>query len=192
MQLKNILLGAALTGVTFAAHPNLVQAQVCAQNGVVPAAIKPRIIRQERFSYRFNIPHNYRTLAVRENGILILDPNSFTRAQCLVKNKVPTEYPKSISIYTTSVNSKNRTLTEIVKQNDPTAEKFANAKVANQAAISYISHTLGVEKKVAFFSRDRKYIITISTPFNFNQGRPTTIFNQAVFDRVLSSFTFVN
>jgi hypothetical protein len=192
MLLKNILLGAALTGVTFAAHPNLVQAQVCPQNGVVPAAIKPRIIRQERFGYRFNIPNNYRTLALRENGILVFDPNSFALAQCFIKNKVPTEYPKSISIYTTLVNSQNRSLTEIVKQNDPAAEKFANTKVANQAAISYISNTLGVEKKVAFFSRDRKYIITVSAPFNFKQGRPTTIFNQAVFDRVLSSFTFVN
>ncbi|OUL33457.1 hypothetical protein [Nostoc sp. 106C] len=192
MLLKNILLGTALAGVTLAAQPNVVQAQICPQNSVVPAAIKPRIIRQERLGYRFNIPDNYRTLVVRENGILVLDPNSFTRAQCLIKNKAPTEYPKSISIYITSVNSKNRTLTEIVKQNDSTAEKFANTKVANQAAISYISNTLGVEKKVAFFSRDRKYIITVSTLFNFNQGRPTTIFNQAVFDRVLSSFTFVN
>ncbi|OUL35458.1 hypothetical protein BV372_11485 [Nostoc sp. T09] len=192
MLLKNLLLGAALTGVTFAAHPNLVQAQVCPQNGVVPAAIKPRIIRQERFGYRFNIPNNYRTLTVRNNGILVFDPNSFTLAQCLIKNKAPTEYPKSISIYTTSINSKNRSLTEIVKQNDPTAEKFTNTKVANQAAISYISNTLGVEKKVAFFSRDRKYIITVSAPFNFNQGRPTTIFNQGVFERVLSSFTFIN
>lgn len=191
MQLKHILLGAALTGVTFAAYPQLAQAQVCPQNKVVSAVNSSRTIRQERFGYQFNIPKNYRTLVVRENGILVFDPNSFVVAQCLIKNKVPTEYPKSISIYTTSVNSQNRSLAEIIKQNDPAAEKFANTKVANQAAISYISNTLGVEKKVAFFSRDRKYIITISVPFNFNQGRPTAIFNQAVFDRVVSSFAFV-
>ncbi|MDZ7957435.1 MAG: hypothetical protein RMY34_05945 [Aulosira sp. DedQUE10] len=192
MQLKNILLGAALTGVTFAAYPNLVQAQVCPQNKVVSPANQTRTIRQERFGYRFNIPNNYRTLTVRENGIFVLDPNSFILAQCLIKNKVPTEFPKAISIYRTSINSKNRSLTQVIKQNDPTAEKLTNTKVANQAAISYISNTLGVEKKVAFLSRDRKYIITISAPFNFNQGRPTTIFNPAVFDRVVSTFTFVS
>lgn len=190
MLLKNILLGLTLTGVTFAAQPNLVQAQVCPQKGVVPAAIKPRTIRQEKFGYRFNIPDNYRALAVRENGILVLDPNSFTTAQCQIRNKVPTEYPKNIAIYTTTVNSKNRNLAEIIKQSDPTAEKFTNTKVANQAAISYISNSLGSEKKVTFFSPNRKYMITVSAPYNFNQGRPTTIFNEAVFNRILSSFSF--
>ncbi|MBD2203047.1 hypothetical protein H6G33_16570 [Calothrix sp. FACHB-1219] len=190
MKLKYIFLTTVLTGVTFAIHPHLVQAQVCPQNNVVSPANQSRVIRQARFGYQFNIPKNYRTLAVRENGILVFDPNSFQLAQCLLKNKAPTEYPKNISIYTTPINSPNRSLTEIIKQNDPTVEKLTNIKVANQAAISYISSTLGVEKKVALLSRDRKYLITISTPFNFNQGRPTTVFNQGVFNRVVSSFAF--
>ncbi|MBD2355151.1 hypothetical protein H6G41_11055 [Tolypothrix sp. FACHB-123] len=191
MELKNILLGAALIGVNFAAHPVLAQAEVCPQKEIVSPTTQSRVIRQQRLGYQFNIPTNYRTMAVRENGILVFDPNSFTLAQCLLKNKVPREYPKHISIYTTSINANNRSVTDIIQQNDPTAEKFTNTKVANQAAISYISNTLGVEKRVAFLSRDRKYLITISAPFNFNQGRPTTMFNQGVFDRVISSFAFI-
>ncbi|MBW4561287.1 MAG: hypothetical protein KME32_09030 [Mojavia pulchra JT2-VF2] len=191
MKITNIVLAAALAGVTLAAHPKLVQAQVCPQNGIVPAAIKPKTIHQKQFGYRFNIPDNYKTLEVGENGLLILDPHSFAQAQCLIKNKVPTEFPKSISIYTQSVNYNNRSLADIVKLNDPTAEKFANTKVANQNAISYTSNTLGVEKKVAFLTPDHKYIISISAPFNFQQGRPTTVFNKNVFDKVVSSFSFI-
>jgi hypothetical protein len=190
MLLSNILLGVALTGVTLAAQPNLAQDQICPQDGVVPAAMKPRIIRQDKFGYRFNIPDNYRAMGVRGNGILVFDPNSFTTAQCQIKNKVPTEYPKNIAIYTTTVNSKNRNLAEIIKQSDPTIEKLTNTKVANQTVISYISNSLGSEKKVSFFSPNRKYIITISAPYNFNEGRPTTIFNETVFNRILSSFSF--
>ena len=125
------------------------------------------------------------------NVLLVFDPNSFAEAQCLIKNQAPTELPNGISIYVKSVNSKNQSLLNIIKKDDPTTEKFKNIKVANRTAVTYISNTLGVNQNVSLFTPDRKYIITISAPFNFKEGRPTTIFNKKIFAQVISSFNFV-
>jgi hypothetical protein len=107
-----------------------------------------------------------------------------------VRNRAPIELPSGISVYATSVNPGNRTVADLVRQNDPTIEKIENTKVANQTAVSYTSNALGYQRSVAFFTPDRRYMITVSAPFNLEQGRPTTIFNKDVFDTVLSSFTF--
>ncbi|BAZ49138.1 hypothetical protein NIES4103_17490 [Nostoc sp. NIES-4103] len=191
MKIKTVLLSAALASVTFFAASNIVQAQDCPRNVVVPASVQTRIIRQEKFGYRLRIPNNYRTMTRSGNVLLIFDPNSFAEAQCLIKNQAPTELPKSISIYVKSVNSQNQSLANLIKKDDPTADKFENIKVANRTAVSYISSTLGVNQNVSLFTPNRKYIITISAPFNFKEGRPTTIFNKKVFDQVLSSLTFI-
>lgn len=190
MKLKLISLGFVLASVTFVVSSNIAQAQ-CPHNKVIPPVQQTRIIRQEKLGYRFNIPNNYRAMTFRSDQVLVLDPNGFVEAQCLIKNKVPTELPKNISIYVKSVNSNKQSLANLVKQDNPTANKFENTKVSNQAAVSYISDTLGFNKNVSFFTPERKYIITISVPFEIEEGRPTTIFNKEVFDKVISSFTFV-
>ncbi|BAZ29925.1 hypothetical protein NIES4074_23730 [Cylindrospermum sp. NIES-4074] len=186
MKLKTILL-ASVTLMTLA---NPVQAEICPPQVVVRPLQQTKIIRQEQFGYRLRIPNNYKTLSLNSSELLVFDPGNFARTQCLLKNKVPTEFPYHISIYTKVVTSKNRDLASVVRQANPGAEKFANTKVANQNAVTYISNTLGVQKQVSFFTPNNKYIITISTPFNIKEGRPTTIFNKNVFDQVLSSFTF--
>lgn len=191
MRLKTILLGTALTGITLVASSNLVQAQNCPRREVVAPFKETRPIRSDRYGYRFSIPLNYRTMAFRTNGVLVFDPGTFETAECYVKNKVPSELPKGISVYATPVNSRTRSLTDWVRQGNPTIEKLETTKVANQTAVSYTSSTLGTTKSVAFFSPDRKYMITVTTPYNYEQGRPTTIFNKEVFDTVLSTFTFV-
>jgi hypothetical protein len=85
MKLKTILLGAALTGVTLIASSNLVQAQVCPRpTGVVAPSKQTRLIRNDRLNYRFQIPGNYKSMAVNTNRTLILDPKRFEEAQCLV------------------------------------------------------------------------------------------------------------
>ncbi|MBH8574996.1 hypothetical protein I8752_18640 [Nostocaceae cyanobacterium CENA369] len=190
MKLKLVLLGLALASVTLVASSNIAQAQ-CPHKKVVPPVPQTRIIRQEKLGYRFSIPNNYRTMAFGSDRLLVLDPNTFAEAQCLVKNKVPTELPRSITIYVKSVNLRNRSLVNIVRQDNPTIDKFENTKVANQSAVNYTSDTLGFNKNVSFFTPDRKYLITVSVPFEIEQGRPTTIFNKQVFDKVISSFTFV-
>ncbi len=190
MKLKTILLGAALAGVTLIASSNLVQAQVCPTIAVVPPAKQTRIIRNDSYGYRFSIPQNYRAMAFRSNAVLVFDPGTFETAQCYVRNRAPIELPSGISVYATSVNPGNRTVADLVRQNDPTIEKIENTKVANQTAVSYTSNALGYQRSVAFFTPDRRYMITVSAPFNLEQGRPTTIFNKDVFDTVLSSFTF--
>ncbi|RCJ38712.1 hypothetical protein A6770_12445 [Nostoc minutum NIES-26] len=190
MKLKLILLGLALASVTLVASSNIAQAQ-CPHKKIVPPVPQTRIIRQEKLGYRFSIPNNYRTMAFRSDQLLVLDPNSFAEAQCLVKNKVPTELPNSITIYIKSVNSRNRSLANVVKQDNPTADKFENIKVANQTALSYTSDTLGFNKNVSFFTPNRTHLITVSVPFGIEEGRPTNIFNKEVFDKVISSFTFV-
>lgn len=190
MKLKLVLLGLALASVTLVAFSNTAQAQ-CPHNKVVPPVPQTRIIRQEKLGYRFSIPNNYKTMAFGSDRLLVLDPNTFAEAQCLIKNKVPTELPRSITIYVKSVNLRNRSLVNIVRQDNPTVDKFENTKVANQSAVSYTSDTLGFNKNVSFFTPNRKYLITVSVPFVIEQGRPTTLFNKQVFDKVISSFTFV-
>ena len=191
MKLKTILLGTALASVTLFASSNLVQAQVCTRLDEVPPVKQTRIIRNDSYGYRFSIPQNYRSMAFRSNTVLIFDPGTFEVAQCYVRTKAPTELPSGISVYATPVNPGNRSVAALVRQNDPTIEKIENTKVANQTAVSYTSNNQGYQRSVAFFTPDRRYMITVSTPFNLEQGRPTTIFNKEVFDRVLSSFTFV-
>ena len=190
MKLKTILLGTALASVTLFTSSNLVQAQVCPRIVEVPPVKQTRIIRNDSYGYRFSIPQNYRSMAFRTNTVLIFDPGTFETAQCYIRTKAPTELPSGISIYATPVNPGNRSVAALVRQNDPTIEKIENTKVANQTAVSYTSNNQGYQRSVSFFTPDRRYMITVSTPFNLEQGRPTTIFNKEVFDRVLSSFTF--
>jgi len=190
MKLKTILLGTALAGITLFASSNLVHAQVCSPVAEVPPVKQTRIIRNDSYGYRFSIPQNYRSMAFRTNTVLIFDPGTFEMAQCYIRTKAPTELPSGISIYVTPVNPGNRSVAALVRQNDPTIEKIENTKVANQTAVSYTSNNQGYQRSVSFFTPNRRYMITVSTPFNLEQGRPTTIFNKEVFDRVLSSFTF--
>jgi hypothetical protein len=190
MRLKSILLGAALAGATLITSTNLVQAQVCPRSEVISPSKETRTIRQNQLGYRFEVPKNYRVMAVRNNGVLILDPNSFERAQCFIRNKVATEYPYSISVYTRPVQPGNRSLTDLIKQENPLIENIKPTTVAKQTAVSYNSGALGYTQNLAFLTPDRRYMITVTAPFKFEQGRPTTIFNKDVFDAVLSSFTF--
>ncbi|AFZ22971.1 hypothetical protein Cylst_0640 [Cylindrospermum stagnale PCC 7417] len=191
MKLKNILIIAALASIPFVTPATLAQNQICPQLAVVAPSRQTKIIRQEKFAYSVKIPNNYKTMSLHSSELLIFDPNTFTLTQCLIKSKAAREFPEHISIYAKAVNSKNRDLAYLVRQENPGGiEKVENTKVANQAAISYTANTLGFQKSVSFFTPDRKNIITVSAPFNIKQGRPTTIFNQKVFAQVLSSFTF--
>lgn len=196
MRLKTILLKAALVTVTLVVHSNIVQAQVCPENKIDPPGKPTRSLRQDKFNYRYQIPENYRVMALREDNVMVLDAKTYERMQCLLKNKVPTEFPHAISIYTKPVSSKNRSLTDLVKQGDPTAEKFTTTKVSNQTAVNYNSATLGYNKNVAFFTPDRRYMITVSVPYEFEKNSrgqqvPGKIFNESVFNTVISTFTFV-
>jgi hypothetical protein len=196
MRLKTILLGAALAGVTLVASSNLVQAQVCRQNEVISPSKQTRVFRQERFNYSFRLPDNYRVMALRDNGALVLDPNSFETAQCFVRNKVGTEFPEGISVYLKSVNPGNRSVTDIVRQNLLPVENIKTTTVANQAAISYNMSAMGYQKSVSFFSPDRRSMITITVPYKFETNArgervPSRIFNEGVFNTVVSSFTFI-
>ncbi len=196
MRLKSILVGAALAGVTLVASSNLVQAQVCRQNEVVPPSKQNRAFRQERFNYSFRLPDNYRVMALRDNGVLVLDPNSFETAQCFMRTKAPTEFPDGISVYSKSVNPGKRSIADIVRQNGIPPENIKTTTVANQAAISYNISAMGYQKSVAFFSPDRRAMITVTVPYEFKTNArgervPSRIFNEGVFNTVLSSFTFI-
>ncbi|HEY9728891.1 MAG TPA: hypothetical protein V6D50_20775 [Chroococcales cyanobacterium] len=190
MQLKTLLLGAILVGVTAIAPSTLAQTQTCPKAEVVAPSNQTRIIRNARFNYRFRIPTNYGTMAQGDNGILVLDPESFKRAQCLVTNRVPTEYPPGVAVYVETVTPGNRSVSDLVKQK-PEAKITGTATVANQSAVVYTSNTLGYQKNVSFFTPDRKSMITISEPYQYSGGKwvPSTVF-QSVSNTVRASFTF--
>lgn len=195
MRLKTILLGAALAGVTVVTSSSLVQAQVCRQNAVVAPSKQTRVFRQQRFNYSFRLPDNYRVMALRDNGLLVLDPNSFETAQCFVRHKAPTEFPDGISVYLESVNPGNRNLADLVRRAEPPVENIQTTTVANQAAISYNSASMGYQKVVSFLTPDRKTMISIVVPYEFETNArgervPSRIFNEQVFNTVVSSFTF--
>lgn len=197
MKLKTILLGAALTGITLIAPANLVQAQVCPHfNGVVAPSNETRDIRNERFNYRFQIPVNYKSMAVNTNRTLILDPKRFEEAQCLVRSRAGVEFPNSITVYTESVNPRNRSVADWVRQNT-LATITGTRTVANQTAVTYTTDSMGYgEAHVAFFTPDRKHMIIVSAPFQAQQNSRGErvrgdIFNKSVFDTVVSSFIFV-
>jgi hypothetical protein len=196
MKLKTILLGAALTGVTLVDPSNLVQAQVCPRGEVVPPAQDTRIIRNDRFGYRFSIPKNYRTIAGRDNLIVVLDPASFEWTQCRLRNRDYSEY-YGIIVSASPVNPGNRSIAALVRQNNPTVEKIETTKVANQTAAVYTEQTMGYNKYVSFFTPDRKYMITVSVPYRYQQNSrgegewvPISSFEEAS-NTLLSRFTFV-
>jgi hypothetical protein len=191
MRFQAILLGAALVGMTIVAPLNSVQAEVCPKGNVVPPAKPTRIIRNQQFAYRFSLPENYRTMAIRENGILVFDPSSFERAQCLLRNRAPTEYPASISVYAEPVNPGNSSLATLVKQKT-TAKIVETTTAASQPAVVYTTEVMGYLKNVSFLTPDRRYMITLSVPYQYSGGKwiPSRIFEE-VFKTVLSTFTFV-
>ncbi|HEY9605638.1 MAG TPA: hypothetical protein V6C85_28800 [Allocoleopsis sp.] len=190
MQLKTLLLGAILVGVTAIAPSTLAETQTCPKAEVVAPSSQTKIIRNARFNYRFRIPTNYGTIAQGDNGILVLDPESFKRAQCLVTNRVPTEYPPGVAVYVEAVTPENHSVSDLIKQK-PEAKIAGTTSVANQSAVVYTSDTLGYQKNVSFLTPDRKSIITISEPYQYSAGKwvPATVF-QSVSNTVLSSFTF--
>lgn len=196
MKLNQALLGVVLFSVIFVIPSALVQAQLCPQtNDIVPPLEETRMIRQEQFNYHFRVPKNYRTIVLNHNGILVLDPRSFERAQCLLKNKVPTELPDGISVYTKPIHSGNQSVIDLVRQN-PLAENLETIRsVSQQTAVAYNASILGYTKNVSFLTPDRRYMITISVPYKFVQNSrgervPDSVFNEKVFDTVLSTFTF--
>jgi hypothetical protein len=191
MRLKTILLGTALAGITVIASSNLVQAQVCPRREVVPASKETKVIRNDRYDYRFSIPQNYRTIAARNDLIVVLDPASFEWTQCRLRNRDYSEY-SGILVSASPVNPGNRSIADLVKQNNPPVEKIETTTVANQPAVTYNSGIMEERKNVSFFSPDQRYMITVSAPFKYEGGRATTsIFNKEIFDTVLSTFTFV-
>jgi hypothetical protein len=196
MRLKTILLGTALAGVTLVTSSNLVQAQVCRQNEVVSPSKQTRVFRQERFNYSFRLPDNYRVMGLRDNGLLVLDPNSFEAAQCFVRNRAATEFPDGISVYSKSVNPGKRSLADLVREGVLPVENIKSTTVANQAAISYNISAMGYQKSVSFFTPDRRSMITVTVPYKFETNArgervPSRIFNEGVFNTVISSFTFI-
>ncbi len=197
MRLKAILLGAAITGVTLIAPSNLVQAQVCPRpNGVVPPVSATRDIRNERFNYRFQIPVNYKAMGISSDRTLILDPKRFEEAQCLVRIRAGTEFPDGISVSVEAVNPGNRNVADLVRQNS-LATITGTRTVANQTAVTYTTDSMGYgETLVSFFTPDRKHRIIISAPFQSQQNSRGelvrgSIFNESVFNTVVSTFTFV-
>ena len=197
MKLKTILLGAALAGVTLIAPSNLVQAQVCPRpSGVVPPANATKAFRNEQLKYRFQIPANYKTMALNNKGVLVLDPKRFEEAQCLVRIRAGVEFPDSITVYTEPVNPRNRSVADLVRQNT-LATITGTRTVANQTAVTYTTDSMGYgEAHVAFFTPDRRYMITVSAPYQSKQNSRGErvrgdIFNKSVFDTVVSSFIFV-
>ena len=196
IRLKTILLGAALAGVTLIAPSNLVQAQVCPRpTGVVTPSKETRLIRNERLNYRFQIPVNYKSMAVNANRTLIFDPKRFEEAQCLVRIRAGVEFPDSITVYTESVNPRNRSVADLVRQNT-LATITGTRTVANQTAVTYTTDSMGYgEAHVAFFTPDRKHRIIVSAPFQSQQNSRGErvrgeLFNKSVFDTVVSSFIF--
>jgi hypothetical protein len=190
MKLKTVLLGAALVGVTLIASSHPVQAQVCPKGEVVPPSEQTRIIRSDSLNYRFNIPRNYRTMLFRGN-VLIYDPATFAQAQCYVKNRVPSELPRGVSVYVKSVNPGSRNVTDLVKQQFG-VEILESTTVANQSAILYNSDTLGRWKNISFLTPDRRHMITIAVPYQYSGGKwVTSSLLEEVFKTIVSSFTFV-
>ncbi|HEY9665644.1 MAG TPA: hypothetical protein V6C91_02520 [Coleofasciculaceae cyanobacterium] len=196
MRFKIIFLAATLASLTLIAASTRVQAQVCPHfNGVVPPSNETRDIRNQQLNYRFKIPVNYRTMALRDNRILIFDPRRFEEAQCLVRNRAGIEFPSSISVVVEPINPGKRSVADILKQRT-LANITGTRKIANQTAVTYTTDAMGYgDTNVSFFTSDRKYMITISAPFQAEQNASGErvrgeIFNEAVFNTVLSSFTF--
>ena len=196
MRLKTILLGTALAGITVIASSNLVQAQVCPRREVVPPSKQTRVIRNDRLRYRFSIPENYRMIAARNDLTVVLDPASFEWEQCRLRNRDYSEY-SGVLVSASPVNPGNRSIADVVRQNNPTVEKIEITKFANQTAVVYINETMGYDKKVSFFSPDQRYMITVSLPYQsnpnprgVNEWVPIGSFEE-VFNTILSTFTFV-
>ncbi len=195
MKLKTTLIGSAIAIAALMTPAPPGQAQTCPEGEVIPPVEETRVIRQDRYNYRFNIPANYRAMATSGNTIYIFDPNSFKQAQCQVRNRVPTELPKAISVSVQAVNPGDRSIADLVRQR-PTVENIEPTTVAGQMAVTYNEKTLGYTSEVAFFTPNRSYRVTISAPFEFEQNArgefvPDEIFNERVFETVISSFTFV-
>jgi hypothetical protein len=190
MRLKTILLTVALASVTLIASSHPLQAQVCPKGEVVPPSQQTRIIRSDLLNYRFNIPRNYRTMLFRGN-VLIYDPATFAQAQCYVKNRVPSELPRGVSVYIKSVNPESRNVTDLVKE-QLGVEMLEPTTVANQSAIVYNTDTLGRWKNISFLTPDRRHMITIAVPYQYSGGKWVTSNRlEEVFKTVVSSFTFV-
>src|SRR4028119_965207 len=135
-------------------------------------------------------------MGVSSERVLILDPKRYEEAQCLQRIRAGTEFPNSITVYTEAVNPGNRSVADLVRQS-PLAKVTGTRTVANQTAVTYTTDSMGYgEAHVAFFTPDRRYMITVSAPYQSKQNSRGErvrgdIFNKSVFDTVVSSFIFV-
>jgi hypothetical protein len=139
---------------------------------------------------------NYKAMGISSDRTLILDPKRFEEAQCLVRIRAGTEFPDGISVSVEAVNPGNRNVADLVRQNS-LATITGTRTVANQTAVTYTTDSMGYgETLVSFFTPDRKHRIIISAPFQSQQNSRGelvrgSIFNESVFNTVVSTFTFV-
>lgn len=142
----------------------------CSYTEVVPPSSQSRTYKNNEANFYFLIPDNYRTMGFNNGSISIFEPNAFNYTQCIIRNKIATEFPEdSIFVEVNSIRSANTSLYNLVIQESPWMAQegfnFRSINFAGQSALTYSqvdSLYRTTRSYVSLLSRDRRYLITIS------------------------------
>ncbi|HBB34321.1 MAG TPA: hypothetical protein DDZ80_13610 [Cyanobacteria bacterium UBA8803] len=169
---------------TVAVPPDIVQAQHPCQRGkFVPPSSQSRAYRNQRVGFSFQLPANYRAMAMPGGGIEVVDPDTFEWIQCIMRHREATELDVSpAAVYFQPVNPGRENLETLIRRQYPWIDAAFNpTTVAKQSGLraSYNENLSGKAiEDVYFLTPNRKYLIRITGPA---QGQ--------VLNLVLSTFT---
>jgi hypothetical protein len=143
----------------------------------VPAR-ESRTYRNANAGFSFSIPSNYRVMG-RKNGIVILNPSTYSYIQCIIQNNIGTEFPQeSFSVSITPIRASNSSLRDLVIQEMPWFKYegfgFHSVSFLGKPALVFFQRNLLHDttiKYTAFWSRDRRYLIIISGTENNQELR---------------------
>jgi len=90
-------------------HPAIAQEELCRDIGEVAPSETLRTLEIPRFGINIDIPENYRTLALNNGSVQILDPGSFELVSCLARGG-ETPFARGMSSFTIHLDNNPRNL----------------------------------------------------------------------------------
>jgi hypothetical protein len=147
------------------------RAQACPVRTYEAPAKASKIYRNVNVGFSFAIPANYKVMA-SQDGASILDPSTYSYVQCILRNKIRTEFPQeSFSVSFMPIRSKKGSLRNMVMQKMPWIEQegfdFNSATILGKPALVFSQMNNVDDIKLnytSFFSPNRRYLIIIYGP----------------------------
>ena len=169
MKLKAFFFTIIFVSISSIVSTPLVQAQTCVDGKLEPPSKQTRTYRNQQLGFSFQLPANYRAMALTRGGVEVLDPASYEWTQCIIRNREATEGKLApVSIYLNPITFSERSLEAIIRTKYPwVSAAFKPTTVSNQPALTASYNEILSGSPITdfyFLTPDQKHLVRISGP----------------------------